>query len=242
MAPKECFIDLKVSVDREAFAEALKDIEFIQRSQVKMMGVPARHAYSNFNPKEEKMGEERKNVEWCECTSAGEGKMFGATMCFKKGDMVPLALVDKMKMDSRLSFRSVGVVTKKEDDGIVGSVGEGVLELARKQGRELAQYHLALATLEEHCPQLLKKHNGDVSGVVWDLVKRDRDFQAVEADMHYDSKTGRCTVQSRIDGTMFSREQSRGVIRRVRKMRTPCDDQSGEDVCADAGGAKEWMK
>ena len=151
MAPKECFIDLKVSVDCEAFAEVLKDIEFIQRSQVKMMGVPARHAYSNFNPKEEKMGEERKNVKWCECTSAGEGEMFGARMCFKKGDMVPLVWVDKMKMDPRLSFRSVGIVMKKEDDGIVRSDGEGVLELARKQGRELAQYHQALAMIERHC-------------------------------------------------------------------------------------------
>jgi hypothetical protein len=69
-----------------------------------------------------------------------------------------------------------------------------------------------------------------------DLLGRHKTLLVVENDMQYDSKTGKCRLFHKTDGTMFSRAQSHGVIRRVKRMRTPCDDQSGDDVCADADG------
>jgi len=137
-------------------------------------------------------------------------------------------------------FYTEGQVRALEDESscIANQMNGKVVE-AFKQVQKL---------LNDKVPDIMQHAEGDVVKAVGlllnGLVSSITTSKSLMADLRgiEDRKDG--PEDGYKDGTFMSRDEgvATGVIRRVKSKGVGCDDQSGEDVCQDAGGAREWMK
>jgi len=171
--------------------------------------------------------------EWVEFVGAERGgfELFGREVSVQRGDVIPRSWAQHAGVDMQEYFKQIpgrfytdeeiGKI-RNQKDGDWEKVGSDMLEDLRYRAD---QYDQVVSVLAKKASRTLINLDYNVVNAVASIVGS---WKAQKADL--DGLRDR-----KFDGTMFSRTQNPGVVRkRVSKLRTPCDDQSGEDVCADA--------
>lgn len=196
------------------------------------------------------MDEERTMGSWYVYESSVDfhTTMFGAGVVFRPGDMIPHGWLTMLGHKALGRFRKIegGFYTEEEllarVKEMVGAESQRIIEKAlldesepcdggeHPVDKKLADYHRALSEVRKDDPGMCERCKNDLAHIVRILLHDHHAMRTLEADAKGCGKF-------RLDGSFLPRS---AVDRRWRGSPVGCDDQSGEDVCADADGRGDW--